>query len=77
MDECAEDIHSCVADVEQCRNTEGAYECDVKCGKGFTYNKKIGLGVCVGEFSAFISKIFRSLIVMMHIIMAWPSLLDK
>ncbi|KYN31855.1 Fibrillin-3 [Trachymyrmex septentrionalis] len=45
VDECAEDIHSCVADVEQCRNTEGAYECDIKCGKGFTYN--IGLGVCV------------------------------
>lgn len=49
MDECAEAIHSCQADVEQCRNIEGAYECDMKCGKGFTYS--IGLGVCVGEFS--------------------------
>ncbi|XP_011707681.1 PREDICTED: fibrillin-1-like isoform X2 [Wasmannia auropunctata] len=45
VDECAEAIHSCLADVEQCRNTEGAYECDMKCGKGFTYS--ISLGVCV------------------------------
>ncbi|XP_024879851.1 fibrillin-3-like [Temnothorax curvispinosus] len=45
VDECAEAIHSCLADVEQCRNTEGAYECDMKCGKGFTYS--IGLGVCI------------------------------
>ncbi|KAL6257929.1 hypothetical protein P5V15_011528 [Pogonomyrmex californicus] len=45
VDECAEDIHSCLADVEQCRNTEGAYECDMKCGRGFTYS--IGLGACI------------------------------
>jgi len=57
VDECAEAIHSCLADVEQCRNTEGAYECDMKCGKGFMYS--IGLGVCVGELSFFISTIFR------------------
>lgn len=42
-----EAIHSCLADVEQCRNTEGAYECDIKCEEGFTYS--IGLGVCVGK----------------------------
>ncbi|EFN68423.1 Fibrillin-2 [Camponotus floridanus] len=45
VDECAEAIHSCLTDVEQCRNTEGAYECDMKCEKGFTYS--IGLGTCV------------------------------
>ncbi|KAL6430493.1 hypothetical protein ACFW04_007830 [Cataglyphis niger] len=45
VDECAEAIHSCLADVEQCRNTEGAYECDIKCEEGFTYS--IGLGACV------------------------------
>lgn len=49
VDECAENIHSCLTDVEQCRNIEGAYECDMKCEKGFTYN--IGLGACVGECS--------------------------
>lgn len=47
VDECAEAIHSCLADVEECRNTDGAYECDTKCEKGFTYN--IGLGICVGK----------------------------
>ncbi|KAL0113527.1 hypothetical protein PUN28_012588 [Cardiocondyla obscurior] len=45
VDECAEAIHSCLPDVEQCRNIEGAYECDMKCGKGFTYS--ISLGDCV------------------------------
>jgi fibulin 1/2 len=47
VDECAEEIHSCLADVEQCRNTEGAYECDVKCEKGFKYSNS--LDICVGE----------------------------
>lgn len=48
MDECAEAIHSCLAGVEECRNTDGAYECDMKCENGFTYN--IRLGTCVGEY---------------------------
>ncbi|CAK9820357.1 FBN2 [Anthophora quadrimaculata] len=45
VDECAEEIHSCLEDSEECRNTEGAYECDVKCRKGFTYN--VNLGICI------------------------------
>ncbi|XP_014488735.1 PREDICTED: fibrillin-1-like [Dinoponera quadriceps] len=45
VDECAEAIHSCLEDVEECRNTDGAYECDMKCEKGFTYS--ISMGICV------------------------------
>ncbi|XP_034188272.2 uncharacterized protein LOC117607997 isoform X1 [Osmia lignaria lignaria] len=45
VDECAEAIHSCIEGTEQCRNTEGAYECDVKCTNGFIYN--VNLGTCV------------------------------
>lgn len=48
VDECAEEIHSCLKDTEECRNTEGAYECDVKCGKGFTYN--VNFGTCTGKY---------------------------
>lgn len=48
VDECAEAIHSCVEGTEQCRNTEGAYECDVKCTNGFIYN--VNLGTCVGKY---------------------------
>ncbi|XP_076236207.1 uncharacterized protein LOC143180395 [Calliopsis andreniformis] len=44
VDECTEGIHSCFEGTEVCRNTEGAYECDVKCGEGFIYN--INLGTC-------------------------------
>ncbi|XP_054011032.1 fibrillin-1-like [Hylaeus anthracinus] len=45
VNECAEGIHSCLDGSEECRNTEGAYECDVKCRKGFTYS--INLGTCI------------------------------
>ncbi|XP_012149839.2 uncharacterized protein LOC100874867 [Megachile rotundata] len=45
VDECAEAIHSCIEGTEECRNTEGAYECDIKCEKGFIYN--VNLGTCV------------------------------
>lgn len=45
VDECAEKIHSCLEDTEKCRNTEGAYECDIKCDKGFIYS--INLGICI------------------------------
>ncbi|XP_043527700.1 fibrillin-2-like [Frieseomelitta varia] len=44
VNECAEGIHSCLEGTEECRNIEGAYECDVKCDKGFTYN--VNLGTC-------------------------------
>lgn len=47
VDECAEEIHSCQTDVEECRNTEGAYECDVKCENGFEYSNS--LDTCVGK----------------------------
>lgn len=49
VDECAEEIHSCQTDVEECRNTEGAYECDVKCENGFEYSNS--LDTCVGKCS--------------------------
>ena len=51
MNECAEGIHSCFEGTEECRNIEGAYECDVKCDKGFTYN--VNLGTCVGNYFMF------------------------
>ena len=51
VNECAEGIHSCFEGTEECRNIEGAYECDVKCDKGFTYN--VNLGTCVGNYFMF------------------------
>ncbi|XP_006623621.1 fibrillin-1-like [Apis dorsata] len=45
VDECAEKIHSCLEDMEKCRNTEGAYECDIKCNEGFIYS--VNLGICI------------------------------
>lgn len=47
MDECAEGIHGCLPEAEECRNIEGGYECDIKCRKGFAFSNR--LGVCLGE----------------------------
>ncbi|XP_076756473.1 uncharacterized protein LOC143426737 [Xylocopa sonorina] len=52
VNECAEHIHSCLEDTEECRNIEGGYECDTKCDKGFAYNANLGtcndVDECVG-----------------------------
>lgn len=48
VDECVEGLHGCLPEVEECRNTEGAYECDIQCRKGFTFSRS--LGICVGKF---------------------------
>ncbi|XP_017758004.1 PREDICTED: fibrillin-3-like [Eufriesea mexicana] len=45
VNECEEKIHSCSEATEECRNTEGAYECDVKCKQGFAYD--VNLGTCI------------------------------
>ncbi|CAG5093734.1 Similar to FBN3: Fibrillin-3 (Homo sapiens) [Cotesia congregata] len=45
VDECLESLHGCLPEVEECRNTEGAYECDILCRKGYTFSR--GLGICV------------------------------
>ncbi|XP_076276277.1 uncharacterized protein LOC143207096 [Lasioglossum baleicum] len=49
VDECAEGIDSCLDDSEECRNTEGAYECNIKCRKGFTYSNNLGVCIDVDE----------------------------
>ncbi|KAG0712253.1 Fibrillin-3 [Chionoecetes opilio] len=45
VDECAEELHGCHPQEESCRNTAGAYECDMACDEGFQFN--IGLRTCV------------------------------
>lgn len=47
VDECAEDLHGCLPEVESCRNTEGAYECDIQCRRGFVFSRN--LGICIGN----------------------------
>ncbi|XP_048511324.1 fibrillin-1 isoform X2 [Athalia rosae] len=49
VDECAEGIHGCSDDTEVCRNTDGAYECDLKCETGFAFNVNVGSCVDVDE----------------------------
>ncbi|XP_034936091.1 fibrillin-1-like [Chelonus insularis] len=49
VDECAEGLHGCLAQVEECRNTEGAYECDVQCRKGFFFSRSLGICLDVNE----------------------------
>ncbi|XP_076376095.1 uncharacterized protein LOC143259120 [Megalopta genalis] len=49
VDECAESIHSCLEDSEECKNTEGAYECNIKCRKGFIYSNNLGVCIDVDE----------------------------
>lgn len=48
VDECAEELHGCHRDDETCRNTAGAYECDIKCEEGFQLSPV--LKSCVGEY---------------------------
>lgn len=47
VDECAEELHGCHPEDETCRNTVGAYECDMACDEGFQFN--LILRTCVGE----------------------------
>ena len=47
VDECAERLHSCDAQAETCRNTEGYYECDEKCDQGFAFSPVFR--TCMGE----------------------------
>lgn len=49
VDECGENLHGCTPDTETCRNTVGAYECDMKCDLGYQYS--LGLRTCVGNVS--------------------------
>ena len=46
VDECEEGLHVCQLGEEVCRNTIGAYECDMACDQGFSF--KISLRTCVG-----------------------------
>lgn len=48
VNECVEGIHSCLEGTEECRNIDGAYECDVKCDEGFIYS--VNLGTCIGNY---------------------------
>ena len=47
VDECIEELHGCHPEEETCRNTAGAYECDVACEEGFQFS--LVLRTCVGE----------------------------
>ncbi|XP_071519923.1 uncharacterized protein [Panulirus ornatus] len=47
VDECAEELHGCDPEEETCRNTAGAYECDVKCDEGFLFSH--ALQTCVDQ----------------------------
>ncbi|XP_063990855.1 fibrillin-2-like [Diachasmimorpha longicaudata] len=49
VDECAEGLHGCLPEVEFCRNTEGAYECDVQCSRGFTFSQSLGICIDIDE----------------------------
>jgi len=45
VDECGENLHGCTPDTEICRNTVGAYECDMTCDSGYQYS--LALRTCV------------------------------
>ncbi|XP_037784060.1 fibrillin-2-like isoform X6 [Penaeus monodon] len=47
VDECDENLHGCDPEKEQCRNTDGAYECDEKCDEGFQFS--LALRTCVDQ----------------------------
>nr|XP_027216674.1 fibrillin-2-like isoform X4 [Penaeus vannamei] len=47
VDECDENLHGCEPEKEQCRNTDGAYECDEKCDEGFQFS--LALRTCVDQ----------------------------
>jgi len=49
VDECGENLHGCTPDTEICRNTVGAYECDMTCDSGYQYS--LALRTCVGNVS--------------------------
>ncbi|XP_043279236.1 fibrillin-2-like isoform X2 [Venturia canescens] len=49
VDECAERIHGCLPEAEECRNIEGGYECDMKCRKGFAFSHRLGLCLDIDE----------------------------
>ncbi|XP_033310494.1 fibrillin-1-like isoform X1 [Bombus bifarius] len=51
VNECVEGIHSCLEGTEECRNIDGAYECDVKCDEGFIYSVNLGACIDVDECS--------------------------
>ncbi|KAG8039052.1 hypothetical protein G9C98_003359 [Cotesia typhae] len=53
VDECLEGLHGCLPEVEECRNTEGAYECDILCRKGYTFSRSLGICVDVNECEEF------------------------
>ncbi|XP_066599204.1 fibrillin-2-like [Prorops nasuta] len=48
VDECVENIDGC-SENERCRNTDGAYECDVICEQGFAYDRKSGICEDINE----------------------------
>ncbi|KAK8729424.1 hypothetical protein OTU49_008467 [Cherax quadricarinatus] len=47
VDECLEELHGCNPEEETCRNTAGAYECDIKCDDGFHFS--LSLQTCVDQ----------------------------
>lgn len=47
VDECGENLHGCTPDTETCRNTVGAYECDMTCDSGYQYS--LAHRTCVGN----------------------------
>ncbi|XP_063889085.1 fibrillin-2-like isoform X3 [Scylla paramamosain] len=47
VDECAEELHGCHPEEETCRNTDGAYECDIACQEGFQFS--LVLRTCVDQ----------------------------
>nr|CAD7410871.1 unnamed protein product [Timema poppensis] len=49
VDECKENLHSCMDETEICRNNIGAYECDIKCKAGFLYDNELRSCVDVDE----------------------------
>lgn len=59
VDECAEVLHGCHPEEETCRNTAGAYECDLVCEKGFQFSP--ALRSCVGEYVSEITRLMYNL----------------
>lgn len=49
VDECGENLHGCTPDKETCRNTVGAYECDMTCDSGYQYS--LAHRTCIGNIS--------------------------
>ncbi|CAL8134912.1 unnamed protein product [Orchesella dallaii] len=51
VNECAEKLDSCDTNSETCRNTAGAYECDIQCRDGFRYDIRLRTCQDVNECS--------------------------